>query len=129
MPDASTLRDMNVPVSEQKRSSRMLAATSSAAPEPEEIATFSGEEALFSTKNDNTYSDDVSTLSFITRMRLATVLDPGAKWENLAKHLECGHMIEFLQVRNGKRGKKNHRHGGGGIAPLKLKFSFASYLS
>ncbi|MFH4979248.1 hypothetical protein AB6A40_005957 [Gnathostoma spinigerum] len=43
-------------------------------------------------------SDDVSSIDYLTRLRLAQILDVEQKWEKLAELLNCGHMIEFIRV-------------------------------
>jgi hypothetical protein len=44
------------------------------------------------------FTDDVSSLDYLTRLRLAKVLDSNEKWTKLAKKLHCEHMIEFIKV-------------------------------
>ncbi len=42
--------------------------------------------------------DDLGSIDFITRLRLSKILDQGGRWQNLAKTLSCGHMIELIGV-------------------------------
>lgn len=37
-------------------------------------------------------------MDYLTRLRLSKLLDAEDKWEKLAEHLNCEHMIEFIRV-------------------------------
>ncbi|GMT23615.1 hypothetical protein PFISCL1PPCAC_14912, partial [Pristionchus fissidentatus] len=42
--------------------------------------------------------DDVSSLDYLTRLRLSKVLDLQSKWQSVARELECEHMIELISI-------------------------------
>ncbi|CAJ0928649.1 unnamed protein product, partial [Mesorhabditis belari] len=42
--------------------------------------------------------DDISSLDYLTRLRLSKILDTNAKWQDLAMELECAHMTELIQI-------------------------------
>uniref|UniRef100_A0A0N4UIV4 ANK_REP_REGION domain-containing protein n=1 Tax=Dracunculus medinensis TaxID=318479 RepID=A0A0N4UIV4_DRAME len=43
-------------------------------------------------------TDDISSLDYVTRLRLSKLLDVENKWEILADHLGCSHMTQFISV-------------------------------
>uniref|UniRef100_F1KWT2 Nuclear factor NF-kappa-B p105 subunit n=2 Tax=Ascaris suum TaxID=6253 RepID=F1KWT2_ASCSU len=56
------------------------------------------EDALLSYRMRAINADDVSCLDYLTRLRLAKLLDADEKWISLAENLGCGHMVEFIRV-------------------------------
>ncbi|CAJ0579577.1 unnamed protein product, partial [Mesorhabditis spiculigera] len=49
-------------------------------------------------ESSNFAKDDISSLDYLTRLRLSKILDNNAKWQDLAMELECGHMTELIQI-------------------------------
>jgi hypothetical protein len=102
MDDASTLRDMHVHVDDTVVNTGRAMGYTQHTFDPDRpcssraaIAQNSSQEA---TSSSAAFNDDVCTLSFITRMRLANVLDTSEQWARVASALDCAHMIEFLRV-------------------------------
>ncbi|VDK21659.1 unnamed protein product [Anisakis simplex] len=58
----------------------------------------SEDDALLSYRIRSLNTDDISAMDYLTRLRLAKLLDSDEKWIILADHLGCGHMVEFIRV-------------------------------
>ncbi|VDM39889.1 unnamed protein product [Toxocara canis] len=56
------------------------------------------DDAMLSYRIRTLNADDVSCMDYLTRLRLAKLLDADEKWIMLAEHLGCGHMVEFIRV-------------------------------
>uniref|UniRef100_A0A5S6QYQ4 ANK_REP_REGION domain-containing protein n=1 Tax=Trichuris muris TaxID=70415 RepID=A0A5S6QYQ4_TRIMR len=42
--------------------------------------------------------DFAMSIDYLTRVRLSRLLDNSGMWKQLATHLNCGHMVDFIQV-------------------------------